>query len=88
MASYNLLFDRDVERDLAKVPKADVRKIIFKTTKLSQNPRPPQSLKLENSDMTYRLRVGNYRVIYQIDESSKTVTIYHIRHRKDVYRLL
>lgn len=76
MASFNLLFDNAVEKDLAKIPKTDVRSIMLKTTKLADDPRPPQSLKLENSDMTYRLRVGNYRVIYQI------------RHRKDVYRFI
>jgi len=86
MASYKLFFDRDVEKDLSRIPKSDVRKIMSKVTKLYENPRPPQSLKLENSDITYRLRVGDYRVIYQIDEGKKIVTVYHIRHRKDVYR--
>lgn len=88
MASYNLLFDNAVEKDLAKIPKTDVRSIMLKTTKLADNPRPLQSLKLENSDITYRLRVGNYRVIYQINDVTKTVTVYHIRHRKDIYRFI
>ena len=86
MAFYKLFFDRDVEKDLAKIPKANVRKIMGKVASLSINPHPPQSLKLENSNITYRLRVGDYRVIYQIDDHLKQVTIYHIRHRKDVYR--
>lgn len=86
MKSYKIFFDRDVEKELAKIAKTDVRKIILKAMKLSENPRPRQSLKLENSNITHRLRVGDYRVIYQIDDNSKTVTIYHIRHRKDVYR--
>jgi mRNA interferase RelE/StbE len=86
MASYKLFFDRDVEKDLSKIPKADVRRIMIKATSLYENPRPARSLKLEGSDMTYRLRVGDYRIIYQIDDRSKTITVYHIRHRKDVYR--
>ncbi|MBI2091471.1 MAG: type II toxin-antitoxin system RelE/ParE family toxin [Deltaproteobacteria bacterium] len=88
MAFYNLLFDSTVEKDLAKISRSDVRNILLKTNKLTDNPRPSQSLKLENSDMTYRLRVGNYRVVYQIDDTAKTVTIYHIRHRKDIYRFI
>lgn len=88
MVSYKLLFDSAVEKDLAKIPKSDSQKIILKILKLVDNPRPPQSLKLENSDKTYRLRVGNFRVIYQIDDLSKMVTIYHIRHRKDIYRFI
>jgi mRNA interferase RelE/StbE len=86
MASYNVLFDRDVEKDLSKIPKSDVRRIMQRILRLSGDPHPPQSLKLQHSDMTYRLRVGDYRVIYQIDDRAKIITIYHVRHRKDVYR--
>lgn len=87
MASYNILFDQDVEKDLSKIPKADARRVMLRITKLSSNPRPSQSLKLEGSNITYRLRVGDYRAIYQIDDPTKTITIFHVRHRKDVYRL-
>lgn len=86
MASYKLFFDSDVENDLANIPKSDARRIMLKVTKLYENPRPLQSVKLENSNSIYRLRIGDYRAIYQIDDHSKTVTVYHIRHRKDVYR--
>ena len=86
MASYSVFFDRDVEKDLSKIPKHDARLIMQRVMKLAGNPRPSQSLKLQHSDITYRLRIGNYRVIYQIDDRSKTVTVYHVRHRKDVYR--
>ncbi|PIR16508.1 MAG: type II toxin-antitoxin system mRNA interferase toxin, RelE/StbE family [Deltaproteobacteria bacterium CG11_big_fil_rev_8_21_14_0_20_49_13] len=86
MASYKLFFDHDVEKDLAKNPKVEVRKVMLKVMRLHENPHPPQSLKLESSDKTFRLRVGDYRTIYQIDEGPKTITVYRVRHRKDAYR--
>ena len=55
---------------------------------LSENPRPRQSSKLKDTERTYRLRVGDYRVIYQIDDEIKEVIVFHVRHRKDVYRYL
>ena len=88
MASYNVCFDRDVEKDLSKIPRPDVRRIMQRILKLSENPHPSQSLKLHHSDLTYRLRVGDYRVLCQIDDRSKIITIYHVRHRKDVYKTL
>lgn len=59
--------------------------IIAAITALSDNPRPSGATKLVNRP-EWRIRVGNYRVLYQIDEKSRTVTIASISHRRDVYR--
>ncbi|MEW6042303.1 MAG: type II toxin-antitoxin system RelE/ParE family toxin [Elusimicrobiota bacterium] len=53
---------------------------------LAENPFPIQSRKMKGSESSYRLRVGDYRVIYQVDTENKIVTIYHVRHRKDAYK--
>ena len=55
---------------------------------LSENPRPFGVVKLQGSAQLHRIRVGQYRVIYQIDDAARLVTITQIRHRRDVYRSL
>lgn len=55
---------------------------------LALNPFPPQHRKLKIAEALYRIRAGNYRVIYQVDLVEKTVTIIYIRHRKIAYRNL
>ena len=88
MAEYKILFDRDVEKDLGRIPKKIAINILKKAHNLCGNPRPPQSLKLTGTEGTYRLRVGDYRIIYCIDDTAHLVTVYHVRNRRDVYRNL
>lgn len=86
MAAYKILFDEDVEKDLSKMPRQIAKNILRKVLSLEHNPRPPHSLKLVGMEDVYRLKIGDYRAIYLIDDPKKVVTVYHIRHRKDVYR--
>lgn len=83
---YKIIFKHQVEKDLRKIDNQLINKIIKKIELLSENPLPQNSKKLLNTERTYRLRVGDYRVIYQLDEETKELTIYYIRHRKDVYK--
>jgi mRNA interferase RelE/StbE len=53
---------------------------------LVDDPRPRQSLKLSGADSIYRLRIGDYRVIFEIDDSAELVSIMYVRHRRDAYR--
>ncbi|HAJ31926.1 MAG TPA: hypothetical protein DCK79_00910 [Candidatus Atribacteria bacterium] len=53
---------------------------------LAKNPFPRQYRKLQGTDNFYRIRIGDYRVIYQVDNNKDFLTIYYIRHRRDVYR--
>jgi len=55
---------------------------------LADNPFPRQSLKLSGVEVTYRLRVGDYRVIYEVNPEAKTIIIHCVRHRREVYRKL
>jgi mRNA interferase RelE/StbE len=86
MGSFKRDWKSASEHDLNKITKQYIPKIINAIESLADNPFPVQSKKLKDSESSYRLRIGDYRVIYQIDSQSKVITIYHIRHRKDVYK--
>ena len=85
MGKYNILFQPAAEKELNAIPAKFAEQIINKINLLTHNPRPMGIKKLKN-DTSYRIRVGVYRVIYEIDDKNKIVTVYKIRHRKDVYR--
>ena len=55
---------------------------------LKDEPLPRQSLKLSGAEQLYRIRVGEYRIIFGVDKEHLQVTIHHVRHRRDVYRQL
>jgi mRNA interferase RelE/StbE len=73
-------------KELAKLQPDIGRKILDSIEFLASNPRPRQSIKLRESASSYRLRVGDYRVLYQIYDSEKTVMIFKVGHRREVYR--
>jgi len=75
-----------LEHDLRKIDRQFIPKILEVIENLSENPFPAQSKKMKGSESSYRLRVGDYRVIYQVDTANKVVIIYHVRHRRDVYK--
>jgi len=75
-----------LEHDLRKIDRQFVAKILDAIENLSENPFPVQSRKMRGSESSYRLRVGDYRVIYQVDLANKVVIVYHARHRSDVYK--
>jgi mRNA interferase RelE/StbE len=75
-----------VERDIRNIPRDQVTRIFAAIKSLHANPLPSQFKKLKSSEVDYRLRVGDYRVLYDFDSTAKTVTVYHIRHRKDAYK--
>ncbi|NMB63978.1 MAG: type II toxin-antitoxin system RelE/ParE family toxin [Spirochaetes bacterium] len=85
---YTIVFKKSAEKDLSFINYKIIKRIINKVENLKNNPFPQNSTKLIGTELTYRLRVGDYRIIYQIDEANKIITIYYIRHRKDVYRKL
>lgn len=86
MASYKVIFLPSVVRDIRHIPRDQVSRIVGAIKSLQTNPLPSQSKRLRNSDVDYRLRVGDYRVLYDIDSKTKIITVYHIRHRKDAYK--
>jgi len=86
MVSYEIRWKSSAERDLRNITRQQIPRIIRAIENLSQNPFPLQSRKLQGSEFDYRIRIGDYRVIYQVDTKTKVITIYHIRHRREAYR--
>ena len=84
MAKYKIEINRSAAKEIKKLPQKDLKKIISKISSLANNPRPDGCVKL-SADEKYRVRVGNYRVLYEIRELLLIVTVVKIAHRKDVY---
>ncbi len=82
---YHVLFIPAAEKDLDKLETQIGDRIFNKIKQLEINPRPSSSKKLKG-EISHRLRVGDYRVIYEIDDSKAQVMIYRVRHRKEVYK--
>lgn len=87
MGLFKIEWKPSVEHDLKRLDKQYIPKIIQRIESLVHNPLPHASKKLLFTEKTYRIRVGDYRVIYQVDYREKTVLINYIRHRKDVYKI-
>lgn len=85
MESYRLLIKRSAAKELEALPRKDLARIAAKIERLAGNPRPPSSEKLSGEEK-YRLRQGDYRILYSIDDPSLTVTVVKIGHRREVYR--
>ena len=86
MASFKIIFKSSAEKDLRRIDKKLIPRIVKSIKTLAGNPFPAQSIKLKDTDISYRLRVGDYRVIYQVYKRQKEITVFHIRHRKEAYK--
>ena len=86
MAFFNLRWRKSTRKDLRRIPREMVSRIVTEVEKLVEQPLPHGSEKLTGSDHTYRIRVGDYRVVYELLRDAKIVDIQRVRHRKDVYR--
>ena len=85
MVKYKILIKRSVEKDLQKIPKKDVTKILKIIEALADNPYPSNVKKLSHEEK-YRIRFRQYRILYQIENEILTIYIVKVAHRKDVYR--
>jgi mRNA interferase RelE/StbE len=83
---YEILLERRAEKDLKKLYSELFERIIVKIQSLSENPKPQGSRKITGSKSDWRIRIGDYRAIYEIDEKEKRVKIMRIRHRREAYR--
>ena len=86
MAYYKIIWKGSTEKDLRKIDKKYISKIIETVESFSANPFPARVRKLSGTESIYRIRVGSYRIVYQVFEESKEVIIHYIRHRKDAYK--
>lgn len=85
MASYKLSIKRSVTKDLRRLPKKDIAKILESIASLADDPRPPGAEKLSAQDK-YRIRQGIYRIIYQIMDEELVVMVVKVGHRRAVYK--
>ncbi|HKC63738.1 MAG TPA: type II toxin-antitoxin system RelE/ParE family toxin [Pyrinomonadaceae bacterium] len=85
MASYKIEWKRSAVRELRDFPRDVVKRILNAVEQLSENPFPAGVRKLVGSEHTYRVREGNYRIIYTVTPSSLVVEVIRVGHRKDVY---
>ena len=85
MASYRIVFKKSVAKDLRQIPKTDIQRILKRIDSLKDDPRPARVEKLSGEEK-YRIRQGNYRILYMIEDQIITVTIVKVGHRRDVYR--
>ena len=85
MGLYNLVVKRSVAKDLKAFPKKDVKRIISAIRGLASEPRPPGAKKLSGQDR-YRIRQGNYRILYTIEDEKLIVCVVRLGNRRDVYR--
>lgn len=86
MTPYRVLLERTVEKELSRLAKAMYGRIITVIQSLAVNPRPPGCKKLAGGKSDWRIRVGDYRVIYEIADEIRIIRINRVRHRRDVYR--
>ncbi|HEY7445041.1 MAG TPA: type II toxin-antitoxin system RelE/ParE family toxin [Vicinamibacterales bacterium] len=82
MASYRLLIKPSAAKELEAVPLKDRKRVVTKIQQLASDPRPDGTEKLSGQDK-YRLRQGNYRVLYAIDDAHSEVVIVKIGHRRE-----
>ena len=83
---YEVLLERSVERALKRVSQPDCTRILVVLKELASNPRPPGCKKLVGGERDWRVRVGDYRVLYEIDDAGKAVRVLNVKHRREAYR--
>lgn len=82
---YEVIIPAPVQKQIDNLPVKEFDKIIAKIFLLKQNPRYPGSIKLKGFKNEYRIRIGDYRIRYLIDNKQKNVILLHCGHRKDIY---
>ncbi|MBZ5542644.1 MAG: type II toxin-antitoxin system RelE/ParE family toxin [Acidobacteriia bacterium] len=86
MGPYKIVFKPSVEKDLRGLPKTVVERAVKKIEDMRWEPLPSGCVRLEAAERLFRVRIGDYRVVYEVDGRAKLITIHYVRHRRDVYR--
>ena len=84
-AGYYVTIESSAAKTLIKINRADQRRISEKIKALGADPRPNGCVKLTGAEDAYRIRVGEYRVVYLIEDAIRVITITRIGHRRDIY---
>jgi mRNA interferase RelE/StbE len=86
MAIFEIQWKVSAEKEIRRIDRKEILRLIKAIDGLEMNPFPHFVRKLQGSESSYRIPIGDYRVVYQVDVKKHVVTIHHVRHRKDVYR--
>jgi mRNA interferase RelE/StbE len=86
LVSYTIELRPGARRDLENLPQDTLQRVSRRIDSLADNPRPPGAEKLSGSENSYRVRVGDYRILYEIRDKVLLIIIVRIRHRREVYR--
>lgn len=86
MGSYRVELTRSAEKDLRRIDKSQIATIYRGLESLSDDPQPHGVKKLSGADRTYRIRIGDYRIVYEIEDDVLLVLVIRVAHRKDAYR--
>jgi mRNA interferase RelE/StbE len=84
--SYTIIISKSIHKQIDSLPDELKMRIVEKVNNLKEEPRPTGIVKLKGYANEYRLRIGDYRVRYEIDDSNQKIQILQCKHRKDVYR--
>lgn len=88
MRSYSIEFKPSVQKDLRSLPTAAMSRVMKRVGELGCDPLLRHAVKLSGSERLYRVRAGDYRIVYEVDTRASRVTIIYVRRRRDVYRAL
>jgi mRNA interferase RelE/StbE len=83
---FEIVLERVAEKDLRRLSDEVHDRVVEGISTLATNPRPPGAKKLSGSAGNWRIRVGDYRVLYEIADAVRVVRVYRVRHRPDAYR--
>jgi mRNA interferase RelE/StbE len=86
VAEYAVTFSRSARKELEKLPSQLVERLFPKIESLASQPRPAGCKKLKGGQDLWRIRLGDYRVIYLLDDGRRVVDIVAVRHRSEAYR--
>jgi len=84
--SYQVIVPKPVQNQLDDLPDEVYERVIERIIKLKDNPRPWGCVKLKNYKNEYRIRIGDYRIRYEIHNKESVVLLLHCKHRKDIYK--
>ena len=84
--AFRIEWKKSTRKDLRKLPASIVDRIVETVEGLAENPFPHGTEKLAGSEHAYRIRLGDYRIVYEVVAELKLIEVQRVRHRKDVYR--
>lgn len=84
--TYSVIISKSVQKQIKQLPQSTQKRVQDKLLALKMEPRPPGTLKLKGYETQYRLRVGDYRIRYEIDDENAVIRVLQCKHRREVYQ--